>query len=56
MTNRLEIALEQTANVFMEMAQEIRVLKEEIGELQVMVHRHESCNHELAQVFKKYGA
>ena len=56
MTNRLETALEQTANVFIEMAQELKHLREEISELQVMVHKHESCNHELAQVFKKYGA
>ena len=55
MTNRLETALEQTAKVFMEMAQEIRALKEEIAEMQVLVHKHETCNHELAQVFKKYG-
>ena len=53
MTNRLEIALEQTANVFMEMAQEIRVLKEEIAEMQVLVHKHETINYELAKVFER---
>ena len=53
MTNRLEQALEQTANVFMEMAQEIRKLKEEIADMQVLVHRHETINYELAKVFKE---
>lgn len=53
MTNRLEMALEQTANVFMEMAQEIRVLKDEIAEMQVLVHKHETVNYELAKVFKE---
>ena len=53
MTNRLEIALEQTANVFMEMAREIRTLKEEISDMQVLVHKHETVNYELAQVFKR---
>ena len=53
MTNRLEIALEQTANVFMEMAQEIRALKEEIADMQVLVHKHESVNCELAKVFRE---
>lgn len=33
MTNRLEVALEQTANVFIEMAKEIRELKAEIADL-----------------------
>lgn len=53
MTNRLEIALEQTANVFMEMAQEIRSLKEEISDMQVLVHKHETINYKLAEVFKE---
>ena len=55
MTNRLETALEQTANVFMEMAQEIRALKEEIADMQVLVHKHETVNYELAKVFKEGG-
>lgn len=55
MTNRLETALEQTANVFIEMARELKSLREEISELQLMVHKHDSCNRELAQVFQKYG-
>ena len=54
MTNRLEVALEQTATVFIEMAKELKKLREEISDLQVMVHRHESINYDLAQVFKKY--
>ena len=54
MTNRLEMALEQTANVFMEMAREIRALKEEIAEMHVLVHQHESTNQKLADVFKNY--
>lgn len=33
MTNRLETALEQVGNVFIEMAKEIRELKEEIADL-----------------------
>lgn len=53
MTNRLEVALEQTAQVFMEMAQEIRTLKEEIAEMEVLVHKHETINYELAKVFKE---
>jgi hypothetical protein len=52
MTNRLEVALEQTAQVFMEMAQEIRTLKEEIADMEVLVHKHETINCELAKVFK----
>ena len=55
MTNRLETALEQTANVFIEMAQELKSLREEISDLQVMIHKHESLNYDLSQVFKKYG-
>lgn len=33
MTNRLEMALEQVGGVFIEMAKEIRSLKEEIADL-----------------------
>ena len=54
MTNRLEIALEQTANVFMEMAQEIRNMRCEISELQVLVHKHESTNENLSKVFNNF--
>lgn len=54
MTNRLEMALEQTAKVFMEMAQEIRALKEEIADMQILVHQHETTNQKLADVFKNY--
>ena len=56
MTNRLEIALEQTANVFIEMAKELKNLRTEISDLQLMVHKQESCNREIAQVLNKYGA
>lgn len=52
MTNKLEVALEQTANVFMEMAHEIRVLKQEIADMQIMVHKHESINQEMSKIFK----
>ena len=52
MTNRLELALEQTANVFMEMAREIRALKEELADIQIMVNRHESINQEISNIFK----
>lgn len=53
MTNRLETALEQVGNVFIEMAKEIRALKAEIADLQVLVHKHETTNYRLAQVFKE---
>ena len=53
MTNRLETALEQVGNVFIEMAKEIRELKAEIADLQVLVHKHETVNYKLAQVFKE---
>lgn len=33
MTNKLETALEQTGQVFLEMAKEIKILKEEIADL-----------------------
>ena len=55
MTNRLETVLEQTANVFIEMAQELKRLREEIGDLEVLVHKHESFNSELRHLFDKYG-
>lgn len=51
MTNRLEMALEQTGNVFMEMAKEIRALKEEIAEMQVLVHKHETINDYMGKVY-----
>ena len=54
MTNRLEQALEQVGNVFIEMAQEIRKLKDEIAELQVLVNRHETVNDKLAEIFRNY--
>lgn len=53
MTNRLEQALEQTANVFMEMANEIRTMRAEIEDLQILVHKHETTNEALADVFKR---
>ena len=54
MTNRLEVALEQTANVFMEMANEIRAMRAEIEELQILVHKHESINENLNKVFNNF--
>ena len=53
MTNRLEIALEQVGNVFLEMAKEIRELKAEIADLQILVHKHETSIYKLAQIFKE---
>ena len=47
MTNRLELALEQTSNVFMEMAHEIRTMRAEIEELQILVHKHETINNQM---------
>lgn len=54
MTNRLETALEQTANVFMEMAQEIRAMRAELSELEILVHRHESVNENLSKMFNNF--
>ena len=54
MTNRLEQALEQTGQVFIEMAQEIRKLKEEIAEMQVLVHKNESMKNEMLEVLKRW--
>ena len=55
MTNRLETALEQTANVFMEMAQEIIALKEEIADMQIKVNKHETLNNELRNAFNRWS-
>lgn len=54
MTNRLETALEQTANVFMEMAQEIRAMRAELSELEILVHRHETINNDISKVFQHF--
>lgn len=54
MTNRLEIALEQVGVVFIEMAKEIRSLKDEISDLQVLVHKHETTNQNLSKVFNNF--
>lgn len=54
MTNRLETALEQVGVVFIEMAQEIRDLKAEIADLQVLVHKHETTNQNLSKVFNNF--
>lgn len=50
MTNRLETALEQVGNVFIEMAKEIRTLKEEIADLQIMIHNHETLKDNMIKV------
>ena len=55
MTNKLELALEQTGQVFLEMAKEIKTLKEEIADIEVLVHKHESLNYELGKIFSKAG-
>ncbi len=54
MTNKLEIALEQVGQVFLEMAKEIKNLKEEIADLQVLANKHESMNHELGKIFNTF--
>lgn len=54
MTNRLETALEETAKVFIEMAQEIRAMRCEIEDLQILVHKHESINENLSKVFNNF--
>ena len=53
MTNRLELALEQTSNVFMEMAREIRGMRAEIEELQILVHKHETINNQMGLQINK---
>lgn len=53
MTNKLENALEQVGNVFIQMSIEIKELKAEIADLQIMVHKHESTNSKLAKVFRE---
>ena len=53
MTNRLELALEQTSNVFMEMAREIRGMRAEIEELQILVHKHETINNQMGFYINK---
>ena len=53
MTNRLELALEQTSNVFMEMAREIRAMRAEIEELQILVHKHETINNQMGLQINK---
>lgn len=47
MTNKLETSLEQTSNVFLEMAKEIKKLREELDELQILVNKHESIGENL---------
>lgn len=54
MTNRLELALEQAGQVFMEMAHEIRALKGEIAELQVQVNRQETVNEGISKIFHQF--
>lgn len=54
MTNKLEVALEQVGQVFLEMAKEIKSLKEEIADLQVLTHKHESLNHEMGKIFNSF--
>ena len=54
MTNRLEQALEQTGQVFIEMAQEIRAMRAEISNLQILVHKHETVNERMGQIFNNF--
>ena len=54
MTNRLELALEQAGQVFLEMAHEIKDLKTEIEELQILVHKHESVNERMSNIYKGF--
>ena len=54
MTNRLEMALEQVGGVFIEMAKEIRSLKEEIADLQVKINKQETVNEGLSKVFHQF--
>ena len=54
MTNRLELALEQAGQVFLEMAHEIKALKTEIAELQILVNKHESVNERMSNIYKSF--
>ena len=54
MTNRLEMALEQVGGVFIEMAKEIRCLKEEIADLQVQINRQETVNEGISKIFHQF--
>ena len=54
MTNRLEQSLEQTGQVFIEMAKEIKAMREAISELQIMVHKHETVNQKLCNTFYNF--
>lgn len=51
MTNRLEMALEQTGQLFIEMANEIRAMRADIEDLKILVYKHESTNVNLSNVF-----
>ena len=55
MTNKLEVALEEAGKVFIEMAQEIKNLRAEIADLQIIVNKHETLNGELRNVFSKWS-
>ena len=55
MTDKLEIALEQTANIFMEMAKEIKSMRTKIEDLQIIVDKHEAINNNISQIFQNFN-
>ena len=54
MTNKMEQALQSAAEAFAAMAEEVRQIRTDIEDIQVMVHKHETLNNELANLFRKY--
>ena len=44
MTNRIEVILKQMAELCLELADEFKHQRENISELEILVHRHETIN------------
>lgn len=54
MTDKMEQALQSAAEAFTVMAEEVRKIRTDIEGIQAMVHKHESLNNELSDLFRKY--
>ena len=54
MTDKMEQALQSAAEAFTVMAEEVRKIRTDINDIQNMVYKHETLNHELADLFRKY--
>ena len=50
----MEQALQSAAEAFAIIAQEVRQIRTDIDSIQSMVHKHETLNNELADLFRKY--